>query len=258
VTASPGLRELSASEIAAAVSRAELDPLEMVDEHLAAIYAQSDLHAVLAVCGERARTRARGRLKGALAGVPILVKDIIDTEGVTTTYGSAMFVGHIPARTAQAVLALEQAGAVVSGKCNLREFAWGKTSQNPHFGTVGNPVRPGRIAGGSSGGNAAALAARMCTIGLASDTGGSARGPAACCSTVGFKPRLGTISTTGSFPLAPSLVTLAPMARSVADCELAYSVLAGRLVRSEYSARLTSERLGLSCLWSVTPRRRRR
>jgi aspartyl-tRNA(Asn)/glutamyl-tRNA(Gln) amidotransferase subunit A len=157
-----------------------------------------------------------------------LVKDIIDTRGVRTTYGSAIFDRHVPDSSADPVLTLERAGAIVVGKCNLHEFAWGTTSQNPHFGTVENPTRPGHIAGGSSGGNAAALAGGLSPIGLGTDTGGSARGPSACCSTVGFKPPHGAISTIGVFPLAPSFDTLAPMARTVKDCVLLYSVLASR------------------------------
>jgi aspartyl-tRNA(Asn)/glutamyl-tRNA(Gln) amidotransferase subunit A len=155
------------------------------------------------------------------------VKDTFDTAGIRTTYGSAIFRDHIPVQTATAVARLEEAGAILVGKANQHEFAWGTTSQNPHWGTVANPVRPGRVAGGSSGGTAAALADQLCMIGLGTDTGGSVRIPSACCDTVGFKPAFDVVPTEGAFPLAPSFDTVGPMACSVADCALTYSVLTG-------------------------------
>jgi aspartyl-tRNA(Asn)/glutamyl-tRNA(Gln) amidotransferase subunit A len=221
------LRDLSLELLTAGVAAGEIDPAEIVEEHLAAIDEASPLNAVISTCPEAALDRARSRPEGPLAGAPLLVKDIFDTAGLRTTYGSAIFGTNVPTRTAAAVRRAERAGAIVVGKANLHEFAWGTTSQNPHYGFVQNPTRPGRIAGGSSGGNAAALAARLCSIGLGTDTGGSARGPSACCWTVGYKPPVGTIPTDGCFPLSPSLDTVAPMARTVADCELLYSVLSG-------------------------------
>src|SRR5581483_2270850 len=121
-------------------------------------------------------------------GVSLAVKDLFDTAGLTTTYGSAIFAEHVPTRTAEAVRLLEEAGYADVGKTNLHEFAYGTTSENPHFGTVPNPVAPGRVAGGSSGGSAAALAAGLADAALGTDTGGSIRIPAACCGVVGFKP----------------------------------------------------------------------
>jgi Asp-tRNA(Asn)/Glu-tRNA(Gln) amidotransferase A subunit family amidase len=114
------------------------------------------------------------------------------------------------------------------GKANLHEFAWGVTSQNPWYGTVRNPRRPGRTAGGSSGGNAAALAAGLCDLGLGTDTGCSIRLPSACCDTVGLKPRWGAIPMDGVFPLCPTLDTVGPMGRTVADVAAAWSALTGR------------------------------
>jgi len=162
---------------------------------------------------------------GALSGRTLLVKDLIDTAGVRTTYGSKIYADHVPERTAPAVQRLVDAGAVVVGKANLHEFAWGVTSQNPWYGTVRNPRRPGRTAGGSSGGNAAALAANLCDLGLGTDTGCSIRLPSACCGTVGLKPRWGAVPLEGVFPLCPSLDTVGPMARTVEDVALAWSVL---------------------------------
>jgi Asp-tRNA(Asn)/Glu-tRNA(Gln) amidotransferase A subunit family amidase len=124
----------------------------------------------------------------------------------------------VPTRTAEIVARLEQSGYSNIGKTNLHEFAYGTTSENPHFGTVPNPVAPGRIAGGSSGGSAAALAAGLADAALGTDTGGSIRIPAACCRVVGFKPTYGLVSLEGCFPLAPSLDHAGPMGRSVEAC----------------------------------------
>ena len=165
---------------------------------------------------------------GPLSGKTLLVKDLIDTAGIRTTYGSKIYEEHVPKRTAPAVQALVDAGAVVVGKANLHEFAWGVTSQNPWYGTVKNPLHPGRTTGGSSGGNAAALAAGLCDLGLGTDTGCSIRLPSACCGTVGLKPRWGEISVEGVFPLCPTLDTVGPMARTVEDVALMWSVLTGR------------------------------
>jgi aspartyl-tRNA(Asn)/glutamyl-tRNA(Gln) amidotransferase subunit A len=152
------------------------------------------------------------------AGVPLAVKDLLDTAGLTTTYGSAIFVDHVPAESATAVARLEAAGYANIGKTNLHEFAYGTTSENPHFGTVPNPVAPGRIAGGSSGGSAAALAAGLAEAALGTDSGGSIRIPAACCGVVGFKPSYEFVPTDGCFPLAPSFDHVGPMARTVVEC----------------------------------------
>jgi len=160
------------------------------------------------------------------AGIPLAVKDLFDTAGLTTTYGSALFADHVPAETAEAVRLLEAAGYVDVGKTNLHEFAYGITSENPHFGTVPNPLREGRIAGGSSGGSAAALAAGLADAALGTDSGGSIRIPAACCGIVGFKPTYGLVSLEGCFPLAPSWDHAGPMARTVAECTAMMEILA--------------------------------
>jgi aspartyl-tRNA(Asn)/glutamyl-tRNA(Gln) amidotransferase subunit A len=159
-------------------------------------------------------------------GIRLAVKDLFDTAGLTTTYGSAIFAEHVPAATAEAVRRLEAAGYANVGKANLHEFAYGITSENPHFGTVPNPLAPGRIAGGSSGGSAAALAAGLADAALGSDSGGSIRIPAACCGVVGFKPTYGLVPLDGCFPLAPTFDHAGPMARAVDDCEAMLRVLA--------------------------------
>jgi aspartyl-tRNA(Asn)/glutamyl-tRNA(Gln) amidotransferase subunit A len=159
-------------------------------------------------------------------GFRLAIKDLFDTAGLITTYGSILFVDHVPARTAVAVRRLETAGYTNVGKTNLHEFAYGISSQNPHFGTVPNPIAPGRLAGGSSGGSGAALAAGLAELALGTDSAGSIRIPAAWCGVVGFKPTHGLVPLDGCFPLAPSFDAAGPMARNVADCISAMHALA--------------------------------
>jgi aspartyl-tRNA(Asn)/glutamyl-tRNA(Gln) amidotransferase subunit A len=172
----------------------------------------------------------RGAADGPLAGRTLLVKDLVDTAGVRTTYGSRIYADHVPARHASVVQCALDAGAVVVGKANLPEFAWSVLGVNPWYGTVRNPLFPGRTTGGSSAGNAAALAAGLVDLGIGTDTGGSIRLPSAACGTVGLKPRWGSIPLDGIFPLCPSLDTVGPMARTVADAALFWSVLSGNPV----------------------------
>ena len=146
------------------------------------------------------------------------MKDLFDTAGIRTTYGSAVFGEHVPAESATWVAQLEGAGWVNVGKTNLHEFAYGVTSQNLHYGVVPNPSFPGRTAGGSSGGSAAAIALGLADGALGTDTGGSIRIPAACCGITGFKPTYGLVPVDGVFPLAPSFDHAGPLARDVAGC----------------------------------------
>jgi len=164
-------------------------------------------------------------------GISLAVKDLFDTAGLTTTYGSILFADHVPEQSAEAVVRLEGAGYVNLGKTNLHEFAYGVTSQNPHFGTVPNPIAPGRTAGGSSGGSAAALAAGLADAALGTDSGGSIRIPAACCGIVGFKPSYGLVPLDGCFPLAPTFDHAGPMARRVADCRAILEALVPEFLR---------------------------
>jgi len=159
-------------------------------------------------------------------GEPVAVKDLLDTAGLTTTYGSALFADHVPAVSAEAVRLLEAGGLAVAGKTNLHEFAYGISSQNEHYGTVPNPAAPGRLAGGSSGGSAAAVAAGDVELALGTDSAGSIRIPAAWCGIVGFKPTHGLVSVEGCFPLAPTYDVVGPMASSVEGCERLMRVLA--------------------------------
>ena len=160
------------------------------------------------------------------AGEPVAVKDLLDTAGLTTTYGSVLFAEHVPPVSAEAVQRLEAGGYAVAGKTSLHEFAYGISSQNAHYGTVPNPIAPGRLAGGSSGGSAAAIAAGDVELALGSDSAGSIRIPAAWCGVVGFKPTHGFVSVEGCFPLAPSYDVVGPMASSVEGCEQLLRTLA--------------------------------
>ena len=160
------------------------------------------------------------------AGIRLAVKDLFDTAGLETTYGSAIFAGHVPRETAAAVRLLEEAGYANVGKANLHEFAYGTTSENPHFGDVPNPRFPGRVSGGSSGGSAAALAAGLADAALGTDSAGSIRIPAACCGVVGHKPTHGLVPLDGCWPLAASFDTGGPIAGDVEACRRMLELLA--------------------------------
>lgn len=176
---------------------------------------------------------------GRLSGRTLGVKDLFDTAGIRTTYGSRLYADNVPERTAVAVQRLVDAGAVVVGKTHLPEFAWSVLGQNDFYGTCHNPKHPGKTTGGSSSGSAAALAAGLCDIALGTDTGCSVRLPSAACETVGLKSQWGLIPLGGVFPLCPLLDTVGPMARTVADVALAWSVLTGRPVPEPQLSGLT-------------------
>jgi aspartyl-tRNA(Asn)/glutamyl-tRNA(Gln) amidotransferase subunit A len=172
----------------------------------------------------------QGASGGPLEGCTMLVKDLIDTAGIRTTYGSAVYADHVPLAHATVVQRVLDAGVTILGKANLAEFAWGVLGVNEWYGTVHNPVRPGRTTGGSSSGNAAAIAGGLCDLGIGTDTGCSIRLPAAACDLVGLKSRLGVVPTDGVFPLCPSFDTVGPLGRTVADVARLWSVLSGRPV----------------------------
>ena len=167
---------------------------------------------------------------GPLSGRTLGVKDLFDTTGVRTTYGSRLYAEHVPAHNAVAVERLLEAGAVLVGKTHLPEFAWSVLGQNQWYGTAHNPAHPGRTTGGSSSGSAAALAGALCDVALGSDTGGSIRLPSAACGTVGLKSQWGLIPLEGAYHLCPLLDTAGPMATSVTDVATVWSVLAQRPV----------------------------
>ncbi len=171
--------------------------------------------------------RAAGRLRGPLHGIPIAIKDNIDTAGIRTTAASAVFAERVPEADAEVVQRLKQAGAIILGKTNLQEFGLGSTSVDSHFGPVRNLWDETRYAGGSSGGSACAVAAGMAPAALGTDTGGSIRTPAAYCGVVGFKPTYGLVPLKGIIPAKLSLDHCGPLTRTVADALLLFDVLAG-------------------------------
>jgi len=164
------------------------------------------------------------------AGPVVAVKDLVDVAGMVTTAGGIILPNEPAEHDAPVVQRIRSASCVVVGKTNLHEFAFGVTSVNPHYGTVRNPHDPSRVAGGSSGGSAVAVAAGMCEWAIGSDTGGSIRIPGSLCGVVGFKPELGSIDTTGVVPLAWSLDTLGPMAPDVASAARAFTIMSGEAV----------------------------
>jgi aspartyl-tRNA(Asn)/glutamyl-tRNA(Gln) amidotransferase subunit A len=176
---------------------------------------------------------------GPLSGRTLAVKDLFDTAGIRTTYGSKIYAEHVPERNATVVQRLLDAGAVLVGKTHLPEFAWSVLGRNAWYGTCHNPAHEGRTTGGSSSGSAAALAAGLCELALGSDTGCSIRLPAAACEVVGLKSQWGLIPLDGTCPLVPTLDTAGPMARSVEDVALMWSVLTQRPVPEAGLAGLT-------------------
>jgi aspartyl-tRNA(Asn)/glutamyl-tRNA(Gln) amidotransferase subunit A len=212
----------------------EVTALELTDACLRRIEdLQPTLNAFIRVMTDEARRDAAaadreladGRDRGALHGVPVAVKDIIDVSGIPTTAASRVREGHQAATDAPVIKSLRNAGAVIIGKTNLDEFAFGTTSEHSAFGPVRHPLDPTRSPGGSSGGSAVAVAAGMALAALGTDTGGSIRIPAAACGIVGLKPTIDEISTDGVVPLSKTFDHVGPFARSIADARLVYRAL---------------------------------
>jgi len=231
-----GVASLSLTEAAELVRRRRVSPVELTRACLERIEkVNPGLNAFITVTAESALASARvaeeeigrGGWKGPLHGIPIALKDLLDTAGVRTTAGSALFKERIPQQDAQVVRRLKEAGAVLLGKLNMHEFAFGGSSAFSAFGPVRNPWNPAYSSGGSSGGSAAAVSAQLCYAALGSDTGGSIREPAACCGIVGLKPTFGRVSTSGAIPLSWSLDHIGPMTRTVNDAALVLQVIAG-------------------------------
>ncbi len=228
--------ELSIAAASELLRRKEISPVDLTNACLARIeQLNPKLNAFITVMNDSALAQARsaeseihaGRWRGPLHGIPIGLKDLIDTAGVKTTCGSALFAERVPTEDAEVVRLLKNAGAVLIGKQNMQEFAWGGTSASSYYGPVHNPWDVDRIAGGSSGGSAAAVASGMCFAAIGTDTGGSVREPAAFCGIVGLKPTYDRVSTRGVFPLSTSLDHVGPLCRTVTDAGLMLQAIAG-------------------------------
>jgi aspartyl-tRNA(Asn)/glutamyl-tRNA(Gln) amidotransferase subunit A len=227
---------LTLLEAARAVRERDVSPVELTEHALARIEeTEPVVHAWVTVAADAARAAAReaeaavlaGADLGPLHGVPMGVKDLLDTAGTRTTYGSARFGHHVPTRDATAVARLRGAGAVLLGKHATHELAWGGRTDSAHYGPTHNPHRRGRIPGGSSGGSAAAVVVGSCWGALGTDTAGSVRIPAALSGCVGYKPSRGRVSLAGVLPLAPSLDHVGALARTVADAAAIVDAVAG-------------------------------
>ncbi|MEO0588868.1 MAG: amidase, partial [Planctomycetota bacterium] len=208
-----------------------LDRIARVDP---ALHAYSETFGELAL--DRAAAVDRGEVTGPLAGVPIAVKDLFCTTAGATTCSSAMLDGYRSPFTATCVARLEEAGAIVVGKTRMDEFAMGSSSETAHGGPIRNPWDTDRVPGGSSGGSAAAVAARLCSAALGTDTGGSIRQPAALTGIVGLKPTYGRVSRWGMVAFASSLDQAGPMTRSVADAAAMLEAMSGHDDRDSTSA----------------------
>jgi aspartyl-tRNA(Asn)/glutamyl-tRNA(Gln) amidotransferase subunit A len=232
----------SIRELARQIRNGQTTTLQIVDQCLQAITEhEKDINAFITVLTDEAQAQARrtdeeikrGKDRGLLHGIPISIKDIIDLDGVPTTAASAVRQGHRATSDATVIARLRAAGAIFIGKCNLHEFAYGTTGEDSAFGPTRNPRAPDRLAGGSSSGSAASVAAGMALASIGTDTGGSIRIPAAACGVVGLKPTQGELITEGIVPLAPTLDHVGPLANTVGDAALIYQVMAGGARRIE-------------------------
>ncbi len=256
---------LPVTRLAEMIASKAVSPVEVVRAHLERIDARNGtLRAYLTICADAALEAARaaeaelvaGRRLGPLHGVPIALKDLFNTAGVTTTGGSRILAANVPAADATVVRRLREAGAIVLGKLNMVEFAFGPEGHNAHYGMARNPwdASVERIPGGSSSGSGVAVATGLAPAALGSDTGGSIRIPASMCGITGLKPTYGRVSRAGVLPLSWSMDHAGPMARSAADCALLLGAMAGYdaadpstsvLPVPSYTAALTGEVKGL-------------
>jgi aspartyl-tRNA(Asn)/glutamyl-tRNA(Gln) amidotransferase subunit A len=227
---------MTISELAPRIRKREVSPVELTQAVLERIeeldpklnaYITVDAGGAMKAARKAQRQIARGTYLGPLHGVPISLKDLYDTKGLLTTAGSKIMADRVPEADATSVANLRAAGAVIVGKTNLHEFAFGGTTQNPHYGGTRNPYNMDHIPGGSSGGSAAAVATDMCIGSTGSDTGGSIRTPASLCGIVGLKPTYGRVSLRGIVPLAWTLDHVGPMTKCVRDAALMLSAMAG-------------------------------
>ncbi|MCI8966182.1 MAG: Asp-tRNA(Asn)/Glu-tRNA(Gln) amidotransferase subunit GatA [Lachnospiraceae bacterium] len=238
--------EYSAVELSAAIREGRVTATDAMEAVLARIDArEKDINAYVTIDREQAMRAAaaaqakieKGELTGLLAGVPVAVKDNICTQDLLTTCASKMLAHFVPTFSAEAVVSLEKAGAVIIGKTNMDEFAMGSTTETSAYGETRNPWNTAHVPGGSSGGSAAAVAAGECFFALGSDTGGSIRQPAAFCGVVGLKPTYGTVSRYGLIAYGSSLDQIGPLTKNVADCAAVLELIASHDTKDSTSVR---------------------
>ena len=234
----------SAVELSAAIKQGKVTAVDAMAAVLSRIdERERDINAYVTIDREQALKAAaavqekieKGELNGVLAGVPVAVKDNLCTEGMRTTCSSKILENFVPTFSAEAVVNLEKAGAVVIGKTNMDEFAMGSTTETSAYGVTRNPWNTDHVPGGSSGGSAAAVAAGECYFALGSDTGGSIRQPASFCGVVGLKPTYGTVSRYGLVAYGSSLDQIGPLTKNVADCAAVLEVIASHDVKDATS-----------------------
>jgi aspartyl-tRNA(Asn)/glutamyl-tRNA(Gln) amidotransferase subunit A len=231
----------SIEQLTELLTKRKVSPVELTEMFLRRIDRQnSSLNAFITITAEQALATARRaekkffRRRGSrredfpLLGIPIAIKDNIWTRGIRSTAGSKILCDFIPSEDSTVARKLVRAGAILLGKTNLNEFAYGITGGNAHYGAVHNPWALERISGGSSSGSAAAIAAGLCVASVGTDTGGSIRVPSAFCGTVGLKPTFGRVSVFGTMPLSPSFDHVGPLARCAADAAIVLGLIAGR------------------------------
>lgn len=236
----------SAVELATAIKEGKVTAVEAMEAVLARIDAkETDINAYVTIDKDAALKAAKeaqekieqGTLTGPLAGVPVAIKDNMCTEGVLTTCSSKILGNFIPTFSAEAVLNLEKAGAVIIGKTNMDEFAMGSTTETSAYGVTRNPWNTEHVPGGSSGGSAAAVAAQECFFALGSDTGGSIRQPASFCGVVGLKPTYGTVSRYGLVAYGSSLDQIGPLTKDVTDCATVMEIIASHDTKDSTSVK---------------------
>ena len=227
---------MSAGELSRLIRDRQVSPVEVIDAHLARIEAtEPTLNSFITLLPEHARDAARraeaqiqaGNYRGPLHGIPVGLKDLFNTAGVRTTSGSRILDNFIPTEDCTVAARFQQVGAILLGKLNMHQFAYGPTGENFDYGHMHNPWNPELVTGGSSGGSGSAAAAGQCTITMGSDTGGSVRIPAALCGIVGHKPTYGLVSRAGLTALSWRLDHPGPMVRTVEDAALTMNVIAG-------------------------------
>lgn len=246
-TATRGLHQHTLLEAAQLVEHRKVSPVELTDTVLKQIErVEPKINAFITVLAEQARAVAKahedmiaaGYYLGPLHGIPIALKDNLYTKGVRSTAGSKVLGDFVPEEDATVTARLKAAGAIIIGKTNMHEFAWGGTTDNPHYGPTRNPWNPRRFPAGSSGGSGAAVAARECFGAIGTDTGGSIRLPSAVNGVTGIRPTIGRVSNYNIVPLAWSMDTAGPMTRTVADCATIFNFIAGHDPKDEASARI--------------------